>query len=188
MSKRGTAVLVAVLVCVIVVAFWSRPWLALVAVPLAILLARYSDRSRRRFLEALCSRREGESICTFARSFDVRAVDPWITRATYEEVAAFFQDVDVLPLRPSDRFDKDLWILGDDLPGLVGDIAQRAGREIGEPSLLNPPPRLDTVGDLVEYLNAQRRTIPSPQDLPARPSWDVRALAGPPGIRSGSTR
>src|SRR4051812_38140996 len=37
-------------------------------------------------LARLAADRQGESICTFARSFDCRAIDTWIIRAVFEEL------------------------------------------------------------------------------------------------------
>lgn len=39
-----------------------------------------------RKLKAIITERPEESICTFARSFDRRKVDPWVVRAVYNDL------------------------------------------------------------------------------------------------------
>jgi len=129
-------------------------WLALVWWPGSVGLAAVfawgwiagSRRARR-----IAHERGGESICGFARSFDCRATDPWVIRATYEELS-FTCGYSV---RADDRFEDDLSIGGEDLDFEAIDIADRAGRSL-EHVESNPLfDRVETVRDLVMFLNHQ---------------------------------
>src|SRR5262245_18821422 len=63
-------------------------------------IASISDGRR---LARLATDRQGESICSFARSFDYRAVDTWIIRAVFEELQPYCNfGRHVLPLRATD--------------------------------------------------------------------------------------
>ena len=111
-----------------------------------------------RRMRALAAQRAGESICTFARAFDRRTVDPWVIRATYEEVAPWtnFRG-GMLPLRASDRFDKELGINGEDVDEMVWDIARRTGRSLDGAERNPLYGRVVTVGDLVRFVSWQPR-------------------------------
>src|SRR4051812_6326774 len=63
-------------------------------------------------LLALAKARPGESICTFARSFDCRAVDTRLIRATVEELQPWIPPG--FPLRHTDRLGGDLRIDNED--------------------------------------------------------------------------
>ena len=54
----------------------------------------------------IAAARAGDSICTFARTFERRTIDPWILRATYEELATSCG----FPIRRGDRFEDHLGI------------------------------------------------------------------------------
>lgn len=98
---------------------------------------------------AIAKARSGESICSFARSFDCRRVDPWIIRGVYEEFAGAF------PVRASDSFTDDLWVCDEDLDDHGHDIAERVGRSM-ENTEENPMfGKVETVGDLVMFLRHQ---------------------------------
>ena len=93
--------------------------------------------------------REGESICSFARSFDRRSVDPWIIRAVYDELAVAY------PIRASDSCEDDLLLMDEDFDEAVLLIADRAGRSLDQ-SEKNPfYGKLDTIRDLVMFLQHQ---------------------------------
>lgn len=98
--------------------------------------------------------RVGESICTFARSFDCRAVDTRLIRATFEEIRALAMPD--FPLRRSDRLAEEFGIVDEDLDDLAYEIARRAGRSMED---IESNPRYDqgvaTVGDLILFLNEQ---------------------------------
>ena len=98
----------------------------------------------------LAEQRTGDSICTFARSFDVSTVDPWVLRAVYEELC----DLCRCPVRPGDSFERDLGVDAEDLDYAIMDIARRIGRSL-ESVGDEPAPRLSTVRDLVHFLSHQ---------------------------------
>ena len=109
------------------------------------------------FLERLASNRSGESICTFARSFDCRAVDTWIVRAVYETLQETLAS-EAFPLRASDRISDEMHLDDEDLEDLAEDIAERCHRTLDE-SESNPLyGRVETVQDLVLFLANQVRT------------------------------
>lgn len=111
-----------------------------------------------RRMRALAAQRAGESICTFARAFDRRAVDPWVIRATYEELALWTHfGGGLLPLRASDRFDKELGIDGEDVDEMALDIARRTGRSLDGAERNPLYGRVVTVGDLVRFVSWQPR-------------------------------
>ncbi len=96
-------------------------------------------------------RRRGESICDFARSFDCRAIDPWIIRAVYEEFS------DSYPIRANDHFLKDLRVDEEDFEDSIESIAKRIGRKLEspEPEQAREEVGLATVRDLVQFLQKQ---------------------------------
>ena len=97
-------------------------------------------------------RRRGESICSFARSFDRRVIDPWIIRGVYEEFSNSY------PIRADDSLATDLGIEDEDLDDSIVVIAERIGRSL-EDTASNPMfDKLSTVGDLVLFLQHQPRT------------------------------
>jgi hypothetical protein len=127
----------------------------------AILLATVVmtfGQSRR--LARLSADRPGESICSFARSFDCREVDTWVIRAVFEELQPYCRfGCDTLPLRSTDDLDGDLRIDPEDLEDLAADIAYRTGRSL-EDGVKNPLyGNVKTASDLVMFFaNQPRRT------------------------------
>ena len=102
---------------------------------------------------ALAASRPGDPLCVFARSFDLRAVDPWIVRAAFEELQKVCAGSPrPFPIRPSDRFEEDFNIHPDDIEDIARDIAERAGYSL-EHYEQNPLcGKVETVGDLVHFL------------------------------------
>jgi hypothetical protein len=126
---------------------------AFVTVTGLMLLGALVSFYERRRLRRLAGRRAGEGICTFARSFDRRAVDPRIVRAVYEEFQAYFDGE--LPVRAADRIEEDLRMDWEDVDDLVRDAASRAGRTL-ERAEENPfHGQMRNVGDLVLFLMYQ---------------------------------
>ena len=83
-----------------------------------------------------------------------RRLDPWAVRAAYEELQA----ATGFPLRPTDTLFQDLRLDEDDLDlDMLPDIANRCGRSLVAPEK-NPATRVETVHDLIAFLNAQPRT------------------------------
>ena len=125
-------------------------------IEIVVLLIWTSSILDRRFLNRLASGRSAESICTFARSFDCRAVDTWVIRAVYEtlqETLAW----DGFPMRVSDRISNDLRLDDEDLDYVAEVIAERSRRTLRE-SESNPfLGRVATVRDLVLFFAHQGR-------------------------------
>jgi hypothetical protein len=108
--------------------------------------------AHRRYLARLAADRQGESICTFARSFDYRAIDTWIIRAVFEELQPYCRfGRYMLPLRGTDDLDGDLRIDPDELDDLAADIAYRAGRSMDETTGNPLYGKVGTVADLVLF-------------------------------------
>jgi hypothetical protein len=109
-----------------------------------------------------------ESICTFARSFDVRGVDTWVIRAVYEELREWLaQDGRPFPVRAQDALVRDLRIDPEDIDmSLAPAIAQRTGRSL-ERSERNPySGKVQSVADLVMFFEHQ----PSETNGSSRPN------------------
>ena len=110
-----------------------------------------------RFLNRLASGRNAESICTFARSFDCRAVDTWVIRAVYETLQEWIAS-DGFPMRASDRISDDLRLDDEDLDYLAEEIAERSCRTLSD-SESNPfYESVTTVRDLVLFFAHQGRS------------------------------
>lgn len=134
---------------------WLLPW------PLTLILAAMvvfvSLRERRHFRK-LAAAREGESICTFTRSFDCLKVDTWIIRAVYEGFRAHTG----IAVRPGDRWAEDLHIDEQDFEDIVEEIARRAGRSMRDCEKNPLFGNVVTVGGLVTFLSRQPLTSTGP--------------------------
>lgn len=117
-----------------------------------------NKRTNRQF-ELLARSRNGDSICEFAGSFDTRATDTWIIRAAHQELQAVLQSyVRDFPLRASDSLLVDLELDLDDVEELLQDIAKRSSRSLAKTEENPYYERLNTVKDLVLFVNAQPKT------------------------------
>lgn len=148
-----------VFVAAIIGFFWSAPK-ALYFVPLLVAAYFIEARRTKKKLTALAETRAGESICTFARSFDCRETDTWVIRAVQEQLQAYLaREVPAFPLRQSDNLVKDLGIDPEDLSlDIAEEIAQRTGRSM-EDTGRNPYwEKVETVGDLVQFFLHQPTT------------------------------
>jgi hypothetical protein len=127
-----------------------------VAAALSIIGAPWLIRDHRRRAR-LRVERQGEGICTFARSFDRRRVDPWIIRAVHDAVQPYFEIREgPVPIRATDRLVKDLGIDPDDVDDIAETIAWRTGRPLRDVER-NPVRQVETVGDLVRFFAHQPR-------------------------------
>ena len=109
-----------------------------------------------RRLTDLAVGRQGESICTFARSFGRRAVDTWIIRAVHEELQPYCRSRRVtLPLRSTDRLEEVLGIDAEELDDVAKDIAHRTGRPLDACDRNPFFGKVVTVGDLVWFFEHQ---------------------------------
>lgn len=101
----------------------------------------------------IANERRRESICTFARQFDCRQVDTRVLRAVYEELFAMFS----FAVRPQDRLKKDLWLYDDDIDEIGEDCAARSRRSLRCTDRNPLDGHVETVGNLVAFLNHQPR-------------------------------
>ena len=163
-SPPGVAwLLVAGLAAAVVHFAASRP-VAFLAVSSAVavlfLLAYRRAGQERRQLRALASAREGQTICEFARDFDVREVDTWVVRAVYEQLQGHLAHAHPsFPLRADDRLKEDLRLDDEDLDmDIVQEIACRTRRCL-DASAANPYfGRVRTARDLVLFFQHQPRS------------------------------
>jgi hypothetical protein len=133
------------LVGVLVVVLWGLVWIQMV--------------SERRSGRRLAASRQEESICDFARSFD-RQTDTWLVRAVYEEVSRHLSvDGRAIPVRRQDRCEKDLRIDPEDLDDIARDAAFRARRSMDDCDKNPFYGKVQTVGDLVTFLEYQPRIV-----------------------------
>ncbi len=95
--------------------------------------------------------RRDYSICQFARSFDCRIIDTWIIRAAFEEFSYSY------PVKPDDSIADDLGIVDEDLDDSLETIARRAGRCIDNTETNPMYDKVETVGDLIMFLQYQPR-------------------------------
>lgn len=109
--------------------------------------------------QIMADKRQGLSICQFARQFSPHTVDTWVIRAVWNTLQGNGYIDYPLPLKASDKLDDDLDLVNDanELEELVEDIAARCGRDLcGIED--NPFLPITTVGSLVSVLNAQPMT------------------------------
>jgi len=118
----------------------------------------YESKKHKQRLRKIVDERANEGICTFARSFERNQVDSWIIRAVHEELQHYMKFPEgTCPLRTSDKLEKDLKIDPDDIEDLIPVVAQRTGRCL-ENTERNPFfGKIETVGDLVLFINNQPR-------------------------------
>lgn len=107
----------------------------------------------------MADKRQGLSICQFARQFSPHTVDTWVIRVVWNTLQGNGYIDYPLPLKASDKLDDDLDLVNDadELEELVEDIAARCGRDLRGIED-NPFLPITTVGSLVSVLNAQPMT------------------------------
>jgi hypothetical protein len=127
---------------------WTVPWYVSASVITVVAVWVRIDQLRRR---RIAEERFCESLCTFARSFDYRAVDTWIIRAVYEQL----QPAAGFPVRRSDHFRRDLWLDGDDIDEIGEEVAQRTGRPLTNCEQNPWYGKVETVADMVEFFMCQ---------------------------------
>ncbi|MBB5203122.1 hypothetical protein HNQ51_000415 [Inhella inkyongensis] len=140
--------------------FFVHPWtvaLVLALLLLGALCARHAAHQQAHQLRQLAASRPNESICDFARAFDLREVDSWIVRAVYEQVQAQLHQVHPqFPLRASDRLMADLQLDADDIDlDLAPQIEQRTGRSLDRAERNPLFGKVITLGDLVRFFQGQ---------------------------------
>lgn len=149
-SWRDVAVLAGITLFLMYVGFHFWPWS--LSFPFIVVVMTLSQRRRDRHI---AEARRGESICTFARSFECRTVDTWIIRSTYDELSYAF------PVRACDRFQQDLRFADEDLDDSGNRIARRCGRSMVRCEENPLYGKVHTVRDLVMFLNHQPLVAPA---------------------------
>ena len=110
-----------------------------------------------RHFRKLLSERSEASICTFARAFDRRSVDPWILRSVYDLLKDGPAHIErEFPILPEDNLFNDLLVDEEDMADIIGPIiAFQTGRSL-EGYLENfIEGDSHSVRDLVMFFNAQ---------------------------------
>jgi hypothetical protein len=134
---------------------WWGGFPAFVAFGGFIVIVCVAGVCERRRLRQIARDRNGESICTFARSFDCRALDTRIIRAVYEEFQTYTLSLPDFPFRASDSIKSDLRIEGEDVDDIGRDIARRLECSM-EGAERNPYYGcVETLGDVVEFFRHQ---------------------------------
>jgi hypothetical protein len=110
-------------------------------------------------LRELAASRKGQSICDFAREFDLRTVDSWIVRAVYEQVQRQLARVHPeFPLHADDLLKEELRLEDDDLDlDVVIEVEERTGRSLDNATSNPYFGKVRTVRDLVLFFQAQAR-------------------------------
>ncbi|TDU70908.1 hypothetical protein EI77_02026 [Prosthecobacter fusiformis] len=115
-----------------------------------------SIRERRRIQSLKSSR--ADTICAFRKAFDCRVVDPWIIRATYQEVQNWSRG---FPLEATDNLMEQLKMEAEDLDDLAEDIAKRSGYDLADISGNPWYQRVTTARELVLFINHQPKIRPA---------------------------
>lgn len=135
-------------------------FVAAIVLAMFLLLAHQHHKRKELKLHALVSRREGQTICEFARDFNAREVDTWIIRAVYEQLQEKLKHVHPsFPVRADDRLKEDLLLDDDDLDmDLAQEVEARTGRSL-DASATNPYfGSVGTVRDFVLFFQNQPRS------------------------------
>lgn len=142
-----------------------HPFGTVVVITVVAGFAAWTSSRHKTRLQAIAAMREGESICGFARSFDLRSTDPLVVRAVHEQIQHELRGSRAgFPVRASDRLGKALEIDDDTLDmELVPAIARRTGRCLDDTQTNPCYGRVHTVSDLVQFFNHQPERL---QGLP----------------------
>ena len=89
--------------------------------------------------------RKNDNLIDFARQFDVRVVNAWVVRSTYEQLELWLG----FPVHPSDRLRQDLKLSAVDLEDIVFQVLFRVGRIRPESWLIE----VKTVRELIYFIN-----------------------------------
>lgn len=104
-------------------------------------------------LRRLTTKRQTDSICSFARSLDFRRLDTKVIRAVYDELQHYFDYVSpTFPIRTTDRFDRDLHMDGDDVADIFSTVAKRCGRDLQFTAIWPKERRVETVADMIHNI------------------------------------
>jgi len=151
---------------------------SLIPIALLVITCVASDRAYLTRLRVHTAGREPD-LCAFARAFDRRMIDPRLIRATWDEITDYLKGVrDPFPLKPTDRIVADLEIDLEDMEEIVIRIADRAGYSLKEYEKNPRYKNMQTIGDLVLFLNEQP---PKTEAEPAAGPYGSPAAGSPSG-------
>ena len=131
-------------------------FLILLATAFQAIAAEFSNRVA--FYQKLAADRQGDSICTFARSLDYRRLDTKVIRAVYEALQGEIRAAcPAFPVRASDEIPAIYRIAEEDLEDLICTLADQRGRSLV--NYQNNPhyAETSTVDGLIGFLSAQPR-------------------------------
>lgn len=137
-------------------AAWCYPIPTFVILALLSVGVLYEQRRMKR----IALSRPHVGICEFARSFNCAETDTWVIRAVYEELGAYLSSNNApFPLLASDNLfsNYSLNIESLDLQEVAEAAAARAGRSMKDTAANPYFDKVNTVSDLVHFLNAQPR-------------------------------
>lgn len=89
--------------------------------------------------------RRHDNVIDFAHQFDVRVVNVWVIRSTYEQFQLWLG----FPVRVTDRLSEDLHLSAEDLDDVLNHILRKAGRRMLEEHKLEAK----TIRELVFFIN-----------------------------------
>lgn len=119
-------------------------------------LANLRHRVRLSRLRRLAAERAGQDIGHFARDFERRSVDPWVIRATYEEIRGAEPELAAFPLRGDDPLgDEVLFGDPDSIDDVVARVSRRTGRTLRRCERNPLYGKTHTVRDLVAFMSLQ---------------------------------
>jgi hypothetical protein len=113
----------------------------------AIVLRDYMRQRR------LMPERHGYSEAEFVRHFEVAGIPASVSQAVYREMRRYMLPRDV-PVLPADDLDAVYRIDNEELNELVEGLAKTVGRDFRRPQQPDSGDPIDTVEDLVRYLNS----------------------------------
>lgn len=142
--------------------FYGLVMVALIASPIftsiLIFLIVASTFFEKRRIKHLANLRSSESICTFARSVNIRQLDTHVVRAVYEEFGAALGSRSTLfPLHITDCLfeSKCLNFDPDDVDDILIAAAYRANKSLKHTESNPYYGKVKTIGDIISFLMAQ---------------------------------
>ena len=136
----------------------AAPVVTVAVISLIALGSAALERRRAVRMGPLLSSREGEDIGTFALAFDRHRgpLDPWAIRAVWNAIVPLTNTRgQLIPLRPTDRFEQDLEVDPEDIEYEIPKLTAQCQRELTGYAE-NPYYReLGTVEGLVRFISAQ---------------------------------
>ena len=147
----------ALIVCVVAESILKPGWVGL-AIVAVVAWGGLSTLAANRKVRRMRGMRVGHDIGTFARMLPIRALDTWVVRATYDEIAAHIgSDANPFPVHPSDRLKADLGIDDENLCDIIFRIADRSARTTDDIDKNPYIAQIKTVGDVIQAVMWQQQ-------------------------------